>query len=893
MTDLDQSPAQPYDLVTEGPTVGPVKNYNPSTGGIPGGSTTQIQYNNGGVFGGLTNVQVTARIISFSSTLSGAVPASGGGTVNFLRADGTFAVPPGGSPGGANGNIQYNNSGAFGGFNLSGDATLVPATGVITIANLAVTYAKMQNVSATSRFIGRITAGSGSPEELTGTQATTLLDQFTNALKGVVPGSGGGTTNFLRADGNWVAPGGAGSPGGVSGQFQYNNAGSFAGVTLSGDVTANTSTGVVTIANNAVTTAKINPQAVTYATIQNVSATSRFLGRITAGAGSPEELTGTQATTLLDNFTTTLKGLTPLSGGGTVNFLRADGSWAVPPGGSASPGGASLTLQYNNGGAFGGMSGTAWDDTNRSLVTTGATVTVSHPVLDMTQTWNAAVTFTGWRYNITNLNSNAASLLVDYQVGGVSAYSVRKDGVVVTGGWGGTPIDATKGGTGQIVYAVGDTLYANSTTTLTKLAGNTTTTQKFLTQTGTGTVSQAPTWIALTPAGIGAIATVTPTIQGGYPVWNTTLGTVQDGQGMINAIAYGADPTGVADSKTFIQNALNTGKLVYLPTGTYTISGPLNISINGAGLIGDGIDGTTLQGNYASGDIITVLDGIFFNTIANMRITRTSLGTSGSGINVVGSSTGNDGALLYNLDVFNHNIGLTLGRVTHGKFYNSISTANRSHGIILTGTIMQWQLHDVLSSGNGGDGFRVTGTGSPTPCGQWRGLSTSGNAQFSFNVTNADGLRVADSFFGGGSLGEVLIATASASDVPHHFTNVYCEALKDVNPWQFNSSCITEVHLSNCTGTTGGAGNGIVSAAPLTMITNGAFIAKAGFGASTGSGIVITGARGSIVGSSALGFGGTANIVATGITAISIHACRANGSINTTGTGTVSNVGNY
>ena len=68
------------------------------------------------------------------------------------------------------------------------------------------TYAKLQDVSATSRFLGRITAGAGDIEELTGTQATTLLDAFTTTLKGLAPASGGGTTNFLRADGTWTAP---------------------------------------------------------------------------------------------------------------------------------------------------------------------------------------------------------------------------------------------------------------------------------------------------------------------------------------------------------------------------------------------------------------------------------------------------------------------------------------------------------------------------------------------------------------------------------------------------------------------------------------------------------------------------------------------------------------
>lgn len=66
--------------------------------------------------------------------------------------------------------------------------------------------------AATSRFFGRITGGSGAGEELTGTQATTLLDVFTSSLKGLAPASGGGTSNFLRADGTWAAPGGGSDP---------------------------------------------------------------------------------------------------------------------------------------------------------------------------------------------------------------------------------------------------------------------------------------------------------------------------------------------------------------------------------------------------------------------------------------------------------------------------------------------------------------------------------------------------------------------------------------------------------------------------------------------------------------------------------------------------------
>lgn len=45
---------------------------------------------------GLTQAQLTALINAFNATLSGAVPASGGGTSLFLRADGTWASPGGG-----------------------------------------------------------------------------------------------------------------------------------------------------------------------------------------------------------------------------------------------------------------------------------------------------------------------------------------------------------------------------------------------------------------------------------------------------------------------------------------------------------------------------------------------------------------------------------------------------------------------------------------------------------------------------------------------------------------------------------------------------------------------------------------------------------------------------
>jgi hypothetical protein len=81
-------------------------------------------------------------------------------------------------------------------------------------------------------------------------------------------------------------------------------------------------------------TASLDDNAVSNAKLADM-ATARIKGRVTTGTGDPEDLTGTQATALLDAFTSSLKGLAPASGGGTANFLRADGSWAAPPGGGS------------------------------------------------------------------------------------------------------------------------------------------------------------------------------------------------------------------------------------------------------------------------------------------------------------------------------------------------------------------------------------------------------------------------------------------------------------------------------------------------------------------------------------------------------------------------------
>jgi len=66
-----------------------------------------------------------------------------------------------------------------------------------------------------------------------------------------------------------------------------------------------------------------------------------------------------------------------------------------------------------------------------TALTGGPALTADAPVLNLTQEWsNGSVAFTGIRYNTTNTNSAAASLLMDLQVGGTSQFKVNRTGIV-------------------------------------------------------------------------------------------------------------------------------------------------------------------------------------------------------------------------------------------------------------------------------------------------------------------------------------------------------------------------------------------------------------------------------------------------------------------------------
>ena len=110
-----------------------------------------------------------------------------------------------------------------------------------------------------------------------------------------------------------------------------------------------------------------------------------------------------------------------------------------------------------------------------------------------------------------------------------------------------SPATPTQGGTGITSYALGDTLYGSGSNTLAKLPGNTSTTEKFLTQTGNGSVSAAPVWRIIGPGDIntqyGAFYfDYSTTLNGGISNSATTITVVSTtGFSTAGAIFIGAE----------------------------------------------------------------------------------------------------------------------------------------------------------------------------------------------------------------------------------------------------------------------------------------------------------------------------------------------------------------
>jgi hypothetical protein len=194
-----------------------------------------------------------------------------------------------------------------------GDITVSGTGTVWTIDTGAVTYAKMQAASTTSRVLGasststtiqELTLGTGlslSGTTLSATGATVANGDYgdvTVSSTGTVWTIDNGVVTYakMQAASTNSKILGSSSTSTTIAELTLGTGLSLSGTTLSATGTSVTDgdKGDITVSNTG-TTWTIDNQAVTYAKIQNVSATDKLLGRSTAGAGSVEEITCTAA----------------------------------------------------------------------------------------------------------------------------------------------------------------------------------------------------------------------------------------------------------------------------------------------------------------------------------------------------------------------------------------------------------------------------------------------------------------------------------------------------------------------------------------------------------------------------------------------------------------------
>ena len=223
---------------------------------------------------------------------------------------------------------------------LSGDATGSGTTAItVTLANSAVTNAKMADM-ATATVKGRNTAGTGAPEDVTMSQLRALIN-----------------INFTDVAGT-------------------------------------------------IALAQIPANLITNAKLAQI-ATARFKGRITASTGDVEELTGTQATSLLDLATSSVKGLIPATGTPSGKYLKDDLTWATPAGGSGRVQDVNNFYYANdfldmNTGAIGIWQGTGIGSGGSGLNVPNASRTAKHPGVTLLK--NGTSANTGYLLRSNNIN---------------------------------------------------------------------------------------------------------------------------------------------------------------------------------------------------------------------------------------------------------------------------------------------------------------------------------------------------------------------------------------------------------------------------------------------------------------------------------------------------------
>jgi hypothetical protein len=290
-----------------------------SSGGGGGGSVTQFNFTNGnGITGIVTNPNSTPTL-ALGTTLNGIVNANGSGF-------GTVTVGSG---------LNYSGGvlTATGGTSLSG---LISGNGsIFTTTNIGAGLSYSGNtLTNTITNTNQLTNGSGFITNITG-----LISAGSNVT---ITGSGTSGSPYVI---NSTASGGGGgtvttvSAGNLAPLFitSVSNPSTIPGITFSlSNASPNSVFGNNTGSSAAPTYYVPNATTLNGWFGGNIQSQLSGTGYLKQSGTSSSYLTPTQVTADLNVFSSSLQGLVPASGGGSINFLRADGTWASPPAGTVT-----------------------------------------------------------------------------------------------------------------------------------------------------------------------------------------------------------------------------------------------------------------------------------------------------------------------------------------------------------------------------------------------------------------------------------------------------------------------------------------------------------------------------------------------------------------------------
>lgn len=230
------------------------------------------------------------------------------------------------------------------------------------------------------------------------------------------------------------------------------------------------------------------------------------------------------------------------------------------------------------------------------------------------------------------------------------------------------------GGTGNNpMTTLGDTIYGGNSPagSETRLAGNTTTTKKFLTQTGNGTISAAPLWdtVSKSDVGLGNVENTALSSWGGSSVINT-LGIITNGTWNGTAISTTYGGTGLTSLGTASQMLrVNSGAtaLEYF-TPTYLTPSSTLTAANLSGTIPSAVLGNS---------------SLYIGT-TSVALNRASGALSLTGVSIDGSAGSVGSSLTFN----NGGSGDASGATFNGSVAKTISwnTVGASKAITLTVT---------------------------------------------------------------------------------------------------------------------------------------------------------------------------------------------------------------